>query len=204
MTQTLINTHKQYEIFKKRRQHLLDLIQRQLDVLESLDMKVEAETIDKLQKRLKLDSFKVLVLGEFKRGKSTFINAMLGDEVLPAYAKPCTAIINEVKWGDYNRAVLHYKPESDGTVKLPIEIDVKDIEKYVVIKDDVGEIQESPYDKVELFWNLPLCKDGVEIIDSPGLNEHDIRQKVTTDYLSTVDAILFVMSCEVLASKSEI
>ncbi|WP_088890015.1 dynamin family protein [Leptolyngbya ohadii] len=47
-------------------------------------------------------------------------------------------------------------------------------------------------------------RNGVEIIDSPGLNEHEIRQKVTMSYLSTVDAILFVLSCEVLGSQSEL
>ena len=41
-----------------------------------------------------------MVLGEFKRGKSTFINALLGEEILPAYAVPCTAIINEIKYAD--------------------------------------------------------------------------------------------------------
>lgn len=44
----------------------------------------------------------------------------------------------------------------------------------------------------------------MEIIDYPGLNEHGTRQKVTMDYLSTVDAILFVLSCEFLGSQSEI
>ena len=94
MIQTQTTTHLQYENFQKRRETLLALIQRQLKVLHSLDMKSQEQTLYKLANRVQADSFKVLVLGEFKRGKSTFINALLGDEVLPAYAKPCTAIIN--------------------------------------------------------------------------------------------------------------
>ncbi len=50
-----------------------------------------------------------MVLGEFKRGKSTFINALLGEEVLPSSAIPCTAVINEVKWGEQQRAILHFR-----------------------------------------------------------------------------------------------
>ena len=142
-------------------------------------------------------------MGEFKRGKSTFINAMLGEKVLPAYARPCTAIINEVKWGDSRRALLHPAKSAENPVPQSQEVPVNQIEEYVVIKDDVSEINSNPYEKVELFWPLELCRNGIEIIDSPGLNEHDTRQKVTMDYLSTVDAILFVLSCEALASKSE-
>ncbi|MEI2579987.1 dynamin family protein [Scytonema sp. PRP1] len=202
MVQT--TTHAQFDLFQQRRRTLVALIQRQLEVLDSLDMKGPQETLHKLKTRVQADSFKVLVLGEFKRGKSTFINAMLGAEVLPAYAKPCTAIINEVKWGEPKRALLHYTNSTDNGAKPAKEIPVEKIEEYVVIKDNVGEIKENPYEKLELFWPLEICKDGVEIIDSPGLNEHEIRQKVTMDYLSTVDAILFVLSCEVLCSQSEL
>ncbi|MDF5723907.1 MAG: dynamin family protein [Rhizonema sp. PD37] len=204
MPVTQTTTYQHYEIFQKRRETLLSLIQRHLEVLKSLEMKGRKETLHQLEKRVREDSFKVLVLGEFKRGKSTFINALLGDEVLPAYAKPCTAIINEVKWGDSKRALLHFGKTEDSYLNPPREIPIQHIEDYVVIKDDAGQIKENLYDKVELFWNLPLCRNGVEIIDSPGLNEHNIRQKVTTDYLSKVDAILFVMSCEVLCSQSEL
>ncbi|WP_414589837.1 dynamin family protein [Scytonema sp. PCC 10023] len=197
-------THAQFDLFQKRRKALVALIQRQLDILDALDMKGWEETLHKLETRVQADSFKVLVLGEFKRDKSTFINAMLGAEVLPAYAKPCTAIINEVKWGDPKRALLHYTNSTDNGAKPAKEIPIDQIEEYVVIKDNVGEIKENPYEKLELFWPLEICKDGVEIIDSPGLNEHEIRQKVTMDYLSTVDAILFVLSCEVLCSQTEL
>ena len=83
---------------------------------------------------------------------------------------------------------------------------MEELESYVVIQDGQSErdaIHNAPYEKVELFWPLELCRNGVEIIDSPGLNEHAIRQKVTMDYLSGVDAILFVLSCEALGSQSE-
>jgi hypothetical protein len=57
---------------------------------------------------------------------------------------------------------------------------------------------ESPYEKVELFWPLELLKNGVEIIDSPGLNEHATRTKVTMDYLRRADAILMVLNAQAI------
>ncbi|WP_292858236.1 dynamin family protein [Nostoc sp. LPT] len=196
-------TYQQYEAFKKKQNVLADLIKRHLKLISSLNMTQSENSLQQLKTLVQSNSFKVLVLGEFKRGKSTFINALLGEKVLPAYARPCTAIINEVKWGDSRRALLHPAKSADSPVPQPEEVHVNKIEEYVVIKDDVSEINSNPYEKVELFWPLELCRNGIEIIDSPGLNEHDIRQKVTMDYLSSVDAILFVLSCEALASKSE-
>ncbi|NEU73206.1 GTP-binding protein [Hassallia byssoidea VB512170] len=196
-------TYQKYEAFKEKQNVLADLIKRHLKLISSLNMTQSENSLQQLETLVQSNSFKVLVLGEFKRGKSTFINALLGEKVLPAYARPCTAIINEVKWGDSRRALLHPAKSADIPVPQPQEVPVNEIEEYVVIKDDVSEINSNPYEKVELFWPLELCRNKVEIIDSPGLNEHDTRQKVTMDYLSTVDAILFILSCEALASKSE-
>jgi GTPase SAR1 family protein len=201
MTQPM---YQQYEAFQEKRNTLVTLIHELQGVLNSLDMTETKNTIEQLESLVYSDSFKVLVLGEFKRGKSTFINALLGEEILPAYARPCTAIINEVKWGEPRRALLHPAKTGDAQEFQPQEVSVDQLEQYVVIQDDVSELRGNRYDKVELLWPLELCQNGVEIIDSPGLNEHDIRQKVTIDYLSRVDAILFVLSCEALASKSEL
>ena len=199
-----MTSYQQYDEFQRRRGILVSFIKGLRGLLASLDMADTAKSLQQLVDLVQSDAFKVLVLGEFKRGKSTFINAILGDEILPAYAKPCTAIINEVKWGEARRALLHYAQPVDAQPISPQEVAVEELEKYIVIQDDVRESQENRFDKVELFWPLPLCENGVEIIDSPGLNEHDIRQKITMDYLSRVDAILFVLSCEALASKSEL
>ncbi|EDX74232.1 Dynamin family protein [Coleofasciculus chthonoplastes PCC 7420] len=198
---------QQYEYFQEKRKIIESLIEKQLVLFSSLNMTGWKDTLHSLQERVLADNFKVLVLGEFKRGKSTFINALLGDEILPAYAKPCTAIINEVKWGEFPRALLHYEQSKDGSQLPPKPVSIKEIEQYVVIQDGLNEkeaIHSNPYEKIELFWPLVLCRNGVEIIDSPGLNENEIRQKITTDYLSRVDAILFVLSCEALASSSEL
>ncbi|MEG4273470.1 MULTISPECIES: dynamin family protein [unclassified Microcoleus] len=190
---------RQYQLFQQRRNALAVLVKQQIDVLHSLNMTETEATIRQLEERILTDSFKVLVVGEFNRGKSTFINALLRQEVLPAYSTPTTAIINEVKWGDKQKAMLYYKKPASGSPRSPQEIPVEKIEECVVINNsDRKEAKESPYEKVELFWPLELCRNGVEIIDSPGLNENEVRQQVTVEYLSRVDAVLFILSCEQL------
>ena len=196
-------------------------------LFEKLESTEELQQLIKNSESLNRDSFKVLVIGEFKRGKSTVINALLGEEVLPAFATPCTAVINEIKYGEEKRAILHFAdklPEpmpkladdveahiatykKDGKIP-PMEIPVDRIEEFVVIpdpgKDQAESVAQSPFGLVEIYWPIDLCKNRVEIIDSPGLNEHGTRTKVTMDYLAEVDAIVFVLSCHALASQTEL
>ncbi|MGB3420119.1 MAG: dynamin family protein [Dolichospermum sp.] len=200
------NNDQGYKEFQEKINTLVRLIEQQIKIVNFLNKPDQVANLRNLQSIVQSTNFKVMILGEFKRGKSTFINALLGEEILPAFATPCTAIINEVKWGERQRAVLHFNQVDGEAKKEPKEIPVDEIEEYVVIKEDVDQsqaINESPYEKLELFWPLELCKDRVEIIDSPGLNEHKTRQQVTENYLITVDAIILVLSCEQLFSKSE-
>lgn len=176
---------------QQRREELANLVQEVLGAMQRLDVIDDRiKNVGQLKETVLRDAFKVLVLGEFKTGKSTFINALLGEQILPSYATPTTAIINEIKWGEEPGAVLHFQ----GTDKDPLQIPEAELEKYVVIQDSEQEIAESPYSHVELFWPLELCRNHVEIIDSPGLNESEVREKVTMDYLGKVDAVLFVMT----------
>lgn len=220
------NVEDRFSQHLQNRERLKDLFVKTSDIYSKLELRSDGSTLEVDQDKLSNDTFKVLVLGEFKRGKSTFINALLGEEVLPAFAIPCTAVINEIKWGEESRAVLHFVDRESGEYPdnlsrevmdhlakhrgksiPPLPIPVNEIEKYVVIpdpgKDQAVSIAEVPYSKVEIFWPIDLCRNSVEIIDSPGLNEHGTRTRITTDYLATVDAVVFVLSCHALASQSE-
>lgn len=183
--------------FDFQRQTLIAYIDRCLDVLGTLGSEVLIDAATNIRQIVETDTFKVLVIGEFKTGKSTFINALLRDRVLPAYAIPTTAVINEVKWGVEPRALLHFLPDADGNIQPPLEVPVQDLEDYVVIRDFASkeeELRGSPYARIELFWEIDLCRHGVEIIDSPGLNENVVREKITRDYINRVDAVLFIFA----------
>lgn len=215
----------QYAAYREKQLELAGMLKGASEVISDLNMVQFQENLKKLGDKVQNDSFKIQVVGTFKNGKSTFINSFLGEDILPAYALPATAVINEVKWGEKKRAVIHFRdplPERlpaelapkakahmdqhpQGPIP-PLEIPYDEIEDYVVIpigKDPTEMLLESPYEKVELFWPLPLLKNGVEIIDSPGLNEHATRTKVTMEYLSKADAILFVLNAMAICSQEE-
>lgn len=219
-------TNDQLKEYAARQKRLTGIIQEASGLVQKLDMEHCAQVLQQLRQKISSDTFKIMVMGNFKNGKSTFINALLGQEILPAYAVPTTAIINEIKYGEKPKAVLHFLnplPEKmyDGIPEKalthmrrfkmkdvpPIEMPVDEIEDFVVIPmgmEHKEAIKQSPFEKVELFWPLDLLKDGVEIVDSPGLNENPVRTQVTMEYLSKADAIIFVFSALAMGSAGEI
>ncbi|MFD9430891.1 dynamin family protein [Streptomyces sp. NPDC060002] len=189
--------------FEERRGELLEMINRLRPVLHGLNAQEAINKLDVVHDRVESHTFKVMIVGEFNRGKSTVINALLGERVLPSYAQPCTAIINEVKWGEERRARL-YPMQVNGQNVAPIDIGVDELADYVTIEDgEDGKPRSNPYARAEVFWPLPLCENRVEIIDSPGLNEAPKRELITLGYLDQADALVMVMMATAPVSMSE-
>jgi hypothetical protein len=185
-----------YQMIARRREILVDLLRRQRTILDAAGLVTRNENLERLEQRVQSDAFKIMVLGVFKAGKSTCINAMLGQKVLPAFAVPTTAIINEIKWAEEAHAVL-YPLEGE-----PQQISVDDLERYIVI-DEEDDQRQNPYERAELFWPLELCRNGVELIDSPGLEEDEQREEITRRYLARADAVIFMFGNRGKLSMSE-
>ena len=66
------------------------------------------EDMDTASQNLRRGVFRLLVLGDMKRGKSTFLNALIGENLLPSDVNPCTALLT----------VLRYGPEKKGNGAL--------------------------------------------------------------------------------------
>lgn len=226
-TAEIYESSERYASHQEQADVVRGYLRTSIPLLEALNMNRDADVSRTLLKSLETDAFKLLVIGEFKRGKSTFINAMLGEEVLPAYSTPCTAVISEVRFSEDRRARLHFHAnasETDlellpeevaahitkhkGAELPPIELETSDLEPFLTIQDfgadQEAAVASAPYKKAEILWPLDLCRQGVQIVDSPGLNEHKVRSTVTNNYLSQVDAIMFVMSAQAMGSQSEL
>lgn len=87
---------KDYNQYKKE---VLDLYNDYVKTFESFGKKVD-ESVSKDADKIKKKVFNLMVLGEAKSGKSTFINAYLGEEILPMDELQCTSSIIEIKIGD--------------------------------------------------------------------------------------------------------
>lgn len=220
-----MSNYQDYTWFKEKKNTLVGLIRESSEVINDISLTQYAEGLKQLGSKVDNDTFKIQIVGTFKNGKSTFINALLGEDILPTKILPCTAVINEIKYGETKKAILNFRNPLPETLLSdipaatlahmkahsmkdvpPMEIDYDRISDYVTIPVD-GDPKEislmSPYLSVELFYPSPLLKEGVEIIDSPGLNENDERTAVTIDYLDKADAIIFLLDATKACAKDE-
>ncbi len=181
---------------------LIAIIRQQSAILQSLNMSQWEDNLHQLEEQTLSEGFKILFLGEFKRGKSTLINALLAREVnheiLPTDVLPTTAIITEIKWGGIPHVRLHYSNEQSMLVS------VEQLKDYVAINHTDILADESLCERVEVFLPVSFLKSGLEIIDSPGLNDTEIRQRITLNYLTRYDLVFFVLSALAPLSQSEL
>jgi len=156
---------------------------------------VRASSID-AQERLVQNRFNLVVFGEFKRGKSTFINSLLGRTILPTAVIPLTSIVTIVRYGEDDHAMLYLH---DGQQRA---ITFAELPAYIT---EAGNPRNRKHvARVEVFVTSPLLKDGVQIVDTPGVGSvHEHNTEVTSEYLPNADAAIFLIAADPPISRSE-
>jgi GTPase SAR1 family protein len=148
---------------------------------------------------LEEERFHLVVLGEFNHGKTTFVNALLGAEVLPTGITPTTAAINHLVWGEPPRARVVRANET-------AEIDVAALASWLTV-EGTGDGQGERADGVryvELEYPAPLLRDRVTLVDTPGVNDLNLqRAEITYSYIPRADAILFLLDATQVLKQSE-
>ncbi|MFZ2957206.1 MAG: dynamin family protein [Candidatus Ozemobacteraceae bacterium] len=149
---------------------------------------------DALELRIREERFYLTVLGEIKRGKSSLINAFLGADILPKAATICTAALCIIGYGETPRVTVRYR---DGT-----EVQSAPDELKMIVTRKNQNI--STIERVEIEHPLPLLRDGVIIIDTPGVNDTDaFRRRVTEEFIPRSDGVIFVLNAGQPLSDSE-
>ncbi|WP_414571804.1 dynamin family protein [Nostoc sp. CCY 9925] len=151
------------------------------------------EELGEVSQKVQCQRFRVSVLGEFSQGKSTLLNALLGEEIQPVREIPCSGAVTVLKYGTQKLVVCRYK---DGREE---EIPFEDYQLKATISEDAALgclSEELAHDEIdEIVFEHPdleLCSSGVEIVDSPGLNEHPDRTAITQKLLKDTDAVIFL------------
>ena len=163
----------------------------------SLGMKNASESIDEMMKKSAEDSFDVAIVGEFRRGKSTLINALLGKAILTSDVLPTTATLNRVTYGITPFVKIEYK---NGTTE---DIDINQLSDYVTKLTDESEQRAQTIRQATVYYPVNYCKNNVDIIDTPGLNDDENMTEVTLSVLPQTDAALFVIMAQSPFSEYE-
>jgi GTPase Era involved in 16S rRNA processing len=150
-----------------------------------------------LREKLEADIFSLVVVGQFKRGKTTFINALIGEDLLPTAIIPLTSIITILGHGDKLSITTFFK---NGTKK---ECAPNELPLYVAEKHNPKN--KKGVDRVEIKHPSPYLKNGVQIIDTPGIaSTHEHNTKTTYDYLPHSDAAIFLLSVDPPITQAEL
>lgn len=146
---------------------------------------------------LKTKKYTVAVMGEFKRGKSSLINALLGSPILPADATPTTATVNRITYGSEPETVITYK---DGTSQ---NIEIGELSQYVTKLTADGKARAQLIKEATVYFPIHLCQNHVDIIDTPGLNDDEYMTQITIGLLNQVDGIVVPLHAKIPFSDTE-
>ena len=183
-------------------------------VLSDFYLKSKEEAVKADFYRLNDERFNLVVVGEFSRGKSTFVNALLGRRMLPVSKSPTTAVISKIVYGETSEYIVHYKSGESKTISEDEFLDIKAYSGEGVLsldrlKDKLKSLvkyQEKldDIDFVEIRHPLSLCRNNVEVVDTPGTNDLNTgRVDITYNYLKKADAAILVLMATQALTKSE-
>ncbi|MDQ7784908.1 MAG: dynamin family protein, partial [Desulfomonilaceae bacterium] len=157
----------------------------------------DKERVSVLRHRLEEGRFHLAVLGQFKRGKSTLLNAFIGQPLLPSSVVPLTAIPTFLEYGpDVRIRVCH---QDDTPAK---EFACTSIEEATAILHGFVTEEGNPKNRlgvtqVEIMHPAAILQHGVVLIDTPGIGSTFTHNtEATLKFLSQCDAALFVVSAD--------
>jgi len=142
-----------------------------------------------LGKKLADERFNVVVVGEFKRGKTTLINALLGEDVLPTGVVPLTSIVTVLAWGTEPRAEVTF---ADGRVE---QVDVGELGAFVTERGNPGN--RLGVERALVLYPCEYLADGVTLVDTPGVGSvYAHNTTAALDFVPQADAAIFVTSSD--------
>jgi len=156
-----------------------------------------------LQTRLSKGRLHFAVLGQFNRGKSTFINALLGIKALPTSVLPLTSVPTVIEYGAEQRCKIRFL---DGSEDLIVKDSAEEIEsalrKYVA--EENNPKNRLKVKDVSVACASDLLENGTALIDTPGFGSTHLHNTQTTlDLLIECDAALFLLSADPPMTQTE-
>lgn len=144
----------------------------------------------------------ILFCGEFKRGKSSLVNAILGEELCPTDIGIATSVVTKISYGSIKKAIRYYGNITEDVKSLRTEeIPWEDIPKYTV--GDFLDIHDTV--QMELFVPSEFLKEGITIIDTPGIGGLDPRHaNLTSMALQCADIAIFITDAGEPMTQSEL
>ena len=168
---------------------ILDITEEMREVfshyeLTRKELKRTEELIDKIENR----KITISVIGQFKRGKSMLVNAILGDKILPIGIVPVTAVVTTIEHGE-KAATVRF---DNGIVR---EIPFDEMSDY--INEQSNSDNHLGVRQVAVYSPSDFLENGITLVDTPGVGS--VHQKNTDEayaFVKESDAVIFMLSVD--------
>jgi len=163
-----------------------------------------AQRLDELEKRLFLGRFHLAVLGQVKRGKSTLLNALLGEDVLPSSVIPLTAIPTFIQYGEKRLLRVQYNYNHPDLVLKGEPTKWLNKQLMGFVTEDANPRNKKGVLQVEITHPAAILRDVV-LIDTPGIGStYRHNTEATMNFLPQCDAALFLVSADPPITELEV
>ena len=165
------------------------------DVAETVGMITLARDIRNTRiPKLEKERFHLVILGEFNHGKSTFVNALLGADVLPTGITPTTAAINHVVYADTFRASATLMNGDE------VPLTPGGLADWVTVAGG----HSSDVHHVEVGYPAEILQENITLVDTPGVNDlNEARAEITYGYVPRADSVIFLLDAGQALKDSE-
>jgi len=187
----------QLRLYTLAKQQVGDLLRLGLQFFQKNNNETKEEQCRALLVKLAEDRFNLVVVGQFKRGKSSLMNAIIGRDLLPTGLLPLTSAITTLCYGPKEKVSI----KRTGWV-IEQEISFSELPEYVTEQGNPGNTKGVIEARIEL--PIPFLRRGLFFIDTPGIGSARSENTATTyAFLPQSDAVIFVTSVEAPLSEPE-
>ncbi len=189
--------------YEERKQTVIDLLQQAKTVCQKYNQEKKEEIYESLINSVKSEEFSIVVVGEFSAGKSTFLNSLMGEKILPSFTNETTATVNFLRHKDRGKdneaGKVFY---SDGREETLNDLEATTISRFVSTRSDL-KVADS-VEHLDLYLESKFLEGNVTLVDSPGLNgTADGHRDITEAQIAKSSASIFMFRAEQPGSKSD-
>lgn len=158
---------------------------------------VDRNTCAWLRTKLRDQAFNIVVAGQFNSGKTSVINALLGEALLPVAVVPLTSVVTVIRYATAAAATVSFANGEQRTIAIEAVPD------YATEKGNPNNVKKVR--SVTVHNPSPWLESGVRLVDTPGIGSvYEHNTDVTQAYLPQADAVLFVASATQPMSRAEL
>lgn len=169
---------------------------------EDNNTQVKSRAFMELAENVRTGEYSIVMVGEFSTGKSTLLNALMGERLLPSFKTETTATVNFLRYTE--RAEQTEKGRvfyTDGSVQTLESADFDVVQQYVSTR---GQDVANKVAHLDLYLDSAFLRDNVTLVDSPGLNGvAEGHKDITQEQILKSHACIFVFSSDHPGSKSD-